>query len=538
MRRVHSELLSFNAFISGSIKKETPIDSIFYSLTFIIIIRTFFEMLLEGNHSLQFNPDFYINMVAYTHGYLSWLCIFLTASILMTLFLKLKYVESLKLILLFSPFIIIVPLFDSVFTKSNGEQILYGFKMDTFLYTYLNCFNPFAQINTVTRGVRVEILTAFLATFYVSFYVFKARLLKALLLSLLVYTTVFFYGYLPAIYRMFGMDFYNLSGKAVTAITKSHKFLYMYLAPTVLIFLAVICLLYKENKENLKSAVSFLYPSRWSVYIFLLAFGFLLVAYQSSLYPRILNIEDIMKFFSATISITLLFIHAKILNDINDIEIDRISNRERPIAKNAVPAGYAGRIGNILLPPSFAFAIAAEISFIFYWIFILAASYVYSVQPLRLRRYYPIGHLILSAIGISVFLAGGALVKSYEVYSTLQHREVLFYVFLAFFFLSNVKDFKDTEGDKAGGVINILNYIRLPKTMGIIFMSGFVLLLYLVTKNLDMVGANTITSILLFFAGSVFFISTSKNTRNLEKLLLFSFVFLLYLSIVWLFHIT
>ena len=296
--------------------------------------------------------------------------------------------------------------------------------------------------------------------------------------------------------------------------------------------------MYKENRENLKSAVSFLYPSRWSVYIFLFAFGFLLVAYQSSLYPRILNIEDMMKFFSAAISITLLFVHAKILNDINDIEIDRVSNRERPIAKNAVSAGYAGRIGNILLAPSFAFAVAAEISFIFYWLFILAASYVYSVQPLRLRRYYPIGHLILSAIGVSVFLAGGALVKSYEVYSTLQHREVLFYVFLAFFFLSNVKDFKDTEGDKAGRVVNILNYIRLPKTMGIIFMSGFVLSLYAVTKNLDMVGAKTITSILLFFAGSVFFISTSKNTKNLEKLLLFSLVFLLYLSIVWLCHIT
>ena len=74
--------------------------------------------------------------------------------------------------------------------------------------------------------------------------------------------------------------------------------------------------------------------------------------------------------------------------------------------------------------------------------------------------------------------------------------------------------------------------------MGIIFMSGFVLSLYAVTKNLDMVGAKTITSILLFFAGSVFFISTSKNTKNLEKLLLFSLVFLLYLSIVWLCHIT
>jgi 4-hydroxybenzoate polyprenyltransferase len=531
-------LTAFNALISDSIKKKMPVDGIFNTLTCIIIIRTFFEMLLKGSHSLQFNPDFYINIVVYAHIYLSWLCVFLTASILLALFLKLTYIDSLKLILLFSPLIIMVPLFDFVFTKGGGGQILYSFKMDTFLYTYLNGFNPFAEISTATIGVRVEVLTAFLASFYVSYYVFKTRLLRAILLSLAIYTMVFFYGYLPAIYMMCGIDFYSLCGNAVTAITKTHKFLYMYLVPAVLIFLTVLWLLYKEDKEKLKSAVSFLYPSRWLIYIFLFAFGFLLVAYQSSLYPRVLNFEDMMKFFSALISSTLLFIHAKILNDINDIEIDRISNKERPIAKNAVPAGYAGRIGNILLLPSLAFAVAAEISFIFYWLFILAASYVYSAQPLRLRRYYPLGHLILSAIGVSVFLAGGALVKSYEVYSALQHREVLLYVFLASFFLSHVKDFKDTEGDKAGGVINILNYIRLPKTMGIIFVAGFCLSVYLIMRLLDIKGITTIVSVLFFFSASVFYIVTSKKTKQLEKLLYFSLVFLVYLAVVWLYHIT
>jgi 4-hydroxybenzoate polyprenyltransferase len=288
----------------------------------------------------------------------------------------------------------------------------------------------------------------------------------------------------------------------------------------------------------LRSAVSFLYPSRWLIYIFLFAFGFLLVAYQSSLYPRILNLEDMMKFFSALISSTLLFIYAKILNDINDVEIDRISNKERPIAKNAVPADYARRIGNIVLLPSLAFAVAAEISFIFYWLFILAASYVYSAQPLRLRRYYPLGHLILSAIGVSVFLAGGALVKSYEVYSALQHREVLLYIFLASFFLSHVKDFKDTKGDKAGGVINILNYIRLPKTMGIIFVAGFCLSIYLIMRILDIESITAIASVLFFFSASMCYIVTSKKIKQLEKLLYFSLVFLVYLAVVWLYHIT
>ena len=83
-----------------------------------------------------------------------------------------------------------------------------------------------------------------------------------------------------------------------------------------------------------------------------------------------------------------------------------------------------------------------------------------------------------------------------------------------------------------------MNYIRLPKTMAIIFVAGFCLPVYLIMRLLDIEGITTIVSVLFFFAASVFYIVTSKKTKQLEKLLLFSLVFLVYLAIVWLCHIT
>lgn len=527
-----------NTLINYTYKNDVPIDNVFKALTFIIIIRTFFEILLGNKHSFEFNPDFYINIIAYIHIYISWLCLFLTISLLIKLFLKMKFSEALKIVLIFSPLILIPPLADFIFTKGAGGMILYSFEIDTFFYNYLNLFNPLAKISVVTPGVRIEILAAFLGSFYISFYFFKAGLLKSILLAMSIYTAIFFYGYLPAIYKTIGIDFYVLSGKAVTELTRSHKFFYMYLAPTVLILLSILIVLYKENKENFKTAISFLYPSRLFFYILLLVFGFIFVSNESGLYPQILNLEDSLKIFSSAISILFLFAHAKILNDIHDIEIDRVSNTERPLIKNTLSAESANQIKNILIIPSFLYALAAEISFIFYWFFIWAASHLYSATPFRLRRYYPLGHITLSLIGISVFLAGGSLVNSYEAYSALQKKEILLYIFLAFFLLSNIKDFKDTEGDKAGNVFNILNYIKPLKIIGTVFISGYAFSMYLIIKALNIVNTGTIVSLLIFSAFSIFYILLSKTFRKIERLILFSLIFSLYISAVWLYHIT
>ena len=363
-------------------------------------------------------------------------------------------------------------------------------------------------------------------------------ILRSLFLAVCIYTVILLYGYLPALYKVSGMDFYALSGKSVSGITLPQKFLFMYLLPVILISWLTIYLLFKENRENLKSIFSFFYPSRLLFYILLLAFGFIFAANQSHAYPAILNIEDILKLLLAVISIKLLFCYSKIINDIYDIEIDMISNKERPFVKNTISVEYAHQIKNIMLIISFIFAIAAEISFIFYWLFMLSASYVYSVPPLRLRRYYPVGHLILSSIGISTFLAGGALINSYEVYIQLQQKEVLLYIFSAFFFISHVKDFKDIEGDKAAGVQNIMNLISAPKTMGIIFISGFTLSTYLIARILNIANAAMIIGMLLFLSGSVYYILKTKSISRLDRLLMLALIFLIYLTCLWIYQIT
>ncbi len=526
-----------DSLITGTLKKKTSLDGIFYSLTCIVIIRTFFEMLLESGHSLEFNPDFYLNMVAYSHGYLSWLCIFTSAGILLAVFLGLRWLDAMKLVRLFSPVIILVPFFDFFSTRGSGGWILYGFDTDSLLHVYLNCFNPFVELGSVTRGVRLEVLILFLSCFYAAFYVFRTSFVRALLLALSIYTMIFLYGYLPGLYGMLGMDFHNLSGRAVTQVTRTHKLLFMYLAPFALNLAMVAALLHREDRETLKSAASFLYPSRLFFYILLLAFGFLFVADQSGLYPRICNAEDCMKFLSAAISVTTLFVYAKILNDVNDVEIDRISNKGRPIAGNIVSVDSANQVMAVLLPISLIFALASEVSFIFYWLFLLATSHVYSAGPFRFRRYYPLGHLILSAIGASVFLAGGSLVKSYDAYFALRHEEILVYIFLAFFFLAHVKDFKDIEGDSAGGVFNILKHIGLPRTMGVVFMAGFTLMLVMILHALEMINAASIAGMMLFSAGWASCIATAKHPKDMERLLLLSLLFLSYVAVLWLYEI-
>lgn len=329
-------LITLNSLILSSIEKKTPIDSIFKTLTFIIIARTFFELLLEKRHSFKYYPDFYANIVSYIHIYLFWLCLFFTVAILITIFLKLQFVKSMKLALIFFPIILIPPFADFVLTRGEGSFLMYSFEIATFPYSYLNCFNPFAKIETVTAGVRLEIAIAFLGSFYISFCVFKKGILRSLFLAVCIYTVILLYGYLPALYKVSGMDFYALSGKSVSGITLPQKFLFMYLLPVILISWVTIYLLFKENRENLKSIFSFFYPSRLLFYILLLAFGFIFAANQSHAYPAILNIEDILKLLLAVISIKLLFCYSKIINDIYDIEIDMISNKERPFVKNTI----------------------------------------------------------------------------------------------------------------------------------------------------------------------------------------------------------
>lgn len=538
--KMYKYFLTINKnIVEYSKKSSTELNKLFYSLTFVIIIRTFLEMLFEETHTLIFYRDFHLNLVSYGHIYISWLCVFLTFTIVFSIFLKVKLIESFRIIVVFSPIILIPPIFDFLFYGYKGGHIYYGFNLNDFLYNYSNCFNPFVELQMVSRGVRLEVLFIVVSSFYIASYVFKISLVRAITLAFLSYNIVFFYGYLPAIYNSFGINFYSLSGISVTGISIPQKFLFMYLIIFIILCLAILFLLSLQNIENLNSIISFLYPSRLIFYLLLLFMGYLFVGVESNLYPKILNFEDLLKLSSAAISIIFLFMYAKILNDICDLNIDKFSNIERPIVKKILSLQTAESLKNIFLIPSLIFAISTDMTFLFYWLFIFAASYLYSSSPIRIRRFYPFGHLLLSLIGISVFISGGGLVKPVDVYLIVTKKNLLIYLFFAYFFIAHIKDYKDIVGDRNDGVTNIFNYIKFKKLAGMFFIFGYAFCLFKIGNILEIKQNLMIILLLMFlFSSLIYSIIVKENVEKLDKILLFALITSLGLAILWLLKIT
>lgn len=527
------------AMVNGLVKRDVSPGALFRTLSLIIIIRTFFEMLLEGTHSFRMRPDFYADSVDYLHFYLSWICVFLAMSLLAGIFLRLKTVESFRLTLFCFPLVISVPFLDFVFTNGRGAVIQYSNDFSTFFEYFANCLNPFATIPLITTGigVRIEIFIIVVFSFLAALLIFRRGVVKSLFFSFSLYTSIFIFGYLPAIYRIVGLDINN-TGTSMTGVLAVQKSLYMYILP----FLALICIAgyryFREDRTAGKAVISFLYAGRLVFYLLLLGFGFLVAAFEKALYPQVLNISDLLKLCSAVLSITLLFVWAKIINDLHDLVIDRISNKERPLPNGTVSEETATGLAHIACALSFVFAVASDASFIFYWLFMWAMSFVYSAPPLRLRRHYPVGHGMLAGIGVSVFLSGGALVNSHDAYLLLQHKELLLYVFAAFFFISHIKDFKDMEGDEAGEVYNGWNHVRFPKVVAALFLSGFTLavckIFSLMHAPMLPIGAGA----LIFLGSALWYLVAVKDLRKLDRLLMLSLGFLVYVSAVWIYQIS
>jgi 4-hydroxybenzoate polyprenyltransferase len=318
----------------------------------------------------------------------------------------------------------------------------------------------------------------------------------------------------------------------VTGLIDTQAFFFMLIIPSLILAVILLCLLYKENKQYSLVVADSLYPSRLFFYLLLLALGFLDTAVDSDLYPKILNTADMLKFLCAVISISLLFAYAKVTNDLFDQDIDRISNRYRPLASNIITDQEAVAVNHILLIISIIFASCVDRAFIFVWLFLWAASYLYSVPPFRLKRFYPLCHLTLSSIGTGVFLGGAAVCKSYQLYNSLSCKGILLCIFLIFFFFSHLKDFKDMEGDAVGGVFNLPYRSGAPKFVAVISVTGVGVFLLLLVNIVNIAAPFTFLILALYYTTSCIYIFRLKNIKRLEHFM-FPLTFICFILIAY-----
>ncbi len=182
-------------------------------------------------------------------------------------------------------------------------------------------------------------------------------------------------------------------------------------------------------------------------YFVLFLFGFVLYN------DRLLTFEIPTATILQTILYAVVLVYSALFaiasNNREDLEIDRISNTERPLVKETVDPKLYIRVSRISLVLSLLIAALAGLELLITIAGISLIYFFYSCRPFKLKRYvflakFLIGiNSLLSAV-CGFYVAGGA-VSGFPVFW-------LVFILVPVSLLANFVDLKDTEGDKAAGI--------------------------------------------------------------------------------------
>jgi len=182
------------------------------------------------------------------------------------------------------------------------------------------------------------------------------------------------------------------------------------------------------------------------------------------------GIDPVLDLFLVSISAALITVGANVINDIFDVEIDRINKPNRPIPS-----------GNVSIREAYIiFSCSYLIAWIMAWmvnyqVFLVALIFglLLILYSYRFKRMVLVGNFVVSLATGMAFIYGGMAVNRIE--------GTFFPALFAFFFHFGreiIKDLQDVEGDRARGA-NTLAVVYGTKTALITTSIIFMLLIIL-----------------------------------------------------------
>lgn len=160
------------------------------------------------------------------------------------------------------------------------------------------------------------------------------------------------------------------------------------------------------------------------------------------------------------------------LNQIYDLELDRVNKPRRPLPSGELSARRAAAFAALCYAA--ALALAATVNGQTFLIYAAAAAgtWMYSAPPLRLRNHY-----FWSNFTIALFRGALLKVAGWAVLATVTTRLEPWYIGAIFFFFllgaAGTKDFSDMEGDRAGGSRTLPVVFGAARAAGMIAPSMF-----------------------------------------------------------------
>ncbi len=381
--------------------------------------------------------------------------------------------------------IFIAPIIHFVMSPSYGVAIAYVFEppLET-LISLLTFFGPLSG-SGISLGIRIEVVIILLSIFGLV-YVESRKISRSLLYTALLYLIIFFFLALPSIINIvavgfgvggyFGvpLDFFASSvNKSLTVTNHIHQTL-SYASETrflevgfnyligkfffIILVGAVFVWFYKNSKEKLFTVLKNSRLERVAHYILMILIG-VFVAYRLFLAKYaslsvLFGLNDTLSTLMLILSFYFSWMFAVAINDIVDVEIDKVTNAERPLCKGSLgPSDMKDSALIFALLALLSGFLAGLVPF-FMLLAFSALYYIYSAPPTRFKLVPFFSSFLIGLCCLTAVLAGFFLFAPVKDFSLIPTNLTIGIV--VFFFLwSHIRDMKDIEGDKKEGVMTV-----------------------------------------------------------------------------------
>ena len=409
-----------------------------------IFLRIFFEGVMEGTHKIGYSLFSYRAMLMYfIHFPLFYFATFLLVVIIISLILNKEIIEVTKVASIGMGLIILVPIIDSIFC--GGCFITYPSRLEKYFLHFLNPFVSLIDIGISTGQRIVIILICFLAGLYG--YMVRNKFLNGIATFLFVLLTILFSGGLTTIIAGNKPENVYITGGILN--TDTQKFSAIYLVFLIIVYFAY---LYFLDRKMFGILISSMRISRMVFYGGAGVCGFLLATHNAGIVYKI-DLFNFLGILFVFLCPAIGFWVLQILNDFFDVEIDEISKKCNPILQGIRKRYYClSGVSLFLIVMTMAFILNYQVSLIMFTFFLLGI--IYSVPPVRLKRFPIISTFILSVAVILAISSGYSIIFFEETFEKIP-------VSLIFALLSgitigfSVKDISHIEGDRKNGVITL-----------------------------------------------------------------------------------
>lgn len=164
-----------------------------------------------------------------------------------------------------------------------------------------------------------------------------------------------------------------------------------------------------------------------------------------------LNFFNVISFFVLVMAIFSAWLTSVVINDLEDEEIDKKTNVDRPLVRKIFSPREYQTLGTVLFAISLLFAAIVNFKIALLLLVYQAIAWIYSAWPFRLKRFTYVSTFVSSLASLIVFFSGFILVSPGQNISNLP-RGILALLVISYTLSLPIKDFKDIDGDKENGV--------------------------------------------------------------------------------------